>query len=208
MMKLSEWITRIGLILMVILSIYFSVNIWLNSAKKIPEMKSGSQVTTAVNEKAIGDVYLPLQLIRIADGKAMQSNRETLISNVQNDIKMATFGKLTQVVTKNAEQLKRYNQMEQGIELLYQGPFLISDYASIYNLSINFTNFNELTDQYFTKIQLDFNENKIRFLDYDQSNVYEAPMTVNKARLMGIINKEGLQYQDVSENTLTKQGQC
>lgn len=207
MMKLSEWITRIGLILMVILSIYFSVNIWLNSAKKIPEMKSGSQVTTAVNEKAIGDVYLPLQLIRIADGKAMQSNRETLISNVQNDIKMATFGKLTQVVTKNAEQLKRYNQMEQGIELLYQGPFLISDYASIYNLSINFTNFNELTDQYFTKIQLDFNENKIRFLDYDQANVYEAPMTVNKARLMGIINKEGLQYQDVSENTLTKQGQ-
>ena len=186
MMKLSEWITRIGLILMVILSIYFSVNIWLNSAKKIPEMKSGSQVTTAVNEKAIGDVYLPLQLIRIADGKAMQSNRETLISNVQNDIKMATFGKLTQVVTKNAEQLKRYNQMEQGIELLYQGPFLISDYASIYNLSINFTNFNELTDQYFTKIQLDFNENKIRFLDYDQANVYEAPMTVNKARLMGI----------------------
>ena len=205
MMKLSEWITRIGLILMVILSIYFSVNIWLNSAKKIPEMKSGSQVTTAVNEKAIGDVYLPLQLIRITDGKAMQSNRETLISNVQNDIKMATFGKLTQVVTKNAEQLKRYNQMEQGIELLYQGPFLISDYASIYNLSINFTNFNELTDQYFTKIQLDFNENKIRFLDYDQANVYEAPMTVNKARLMGIINKEGLQYQDVSENTLTKQ---
>ena len=179
MMKLSEWITRIGLILMVILSIYFSVNIWLNSAKKIPEMKSGSQVTTAVNEKAIGDVYLPLQLIRITDGKAMQSNRETLISNVQNDIKMATFGKLTQVVTKNAEQLKRYNQMEQGIELLYQGPFLISDYASIYNLSINFTNFNELTDQYFTKIQLDFNENKIRFLDYDQANVYEAPMTVN-----------------------------
>ena len=44
-------------------------------------------------------IYL-LQLIRITDGKAMQSNRETLISNVQNDIKMATFGKLTQVVTK------------------------------------------------------------------------------------------------------------
>jgi len=95
MMKLSEWITRIGLILMVILSIYFSVNIWLNSAKRIPEMKSGSQVTTAVNEKAIGDVYLPLQLIRITDGKAMQSNRETLISNVQNDIKMAMQSNLS-----------------------------------------------------------------------------------------------------------------
>ncbi|MGH2335428.1 YycH family regulatory protein, partial [Enterococcus faecalis] len=53
MMKLSEWITRIVLILMVILSIYFSVNICLNSAKKIPEMKSVSQVTTAINEKAI-----------------------------------------------------------------------------------------------------------------------------------------------------------
>ncbi len=90
--------------------------------------------------------------------------------------------------------------MEQGIELLYQGPFLISDYASIYNLSINFTNFNELTDQYFYENSIGF-LTKIRyvFLDYDQANVYEAPMTVNKARLMGIINKEGLQYQDVSE---------
>ena len=61
-----------------------------------------------------------------------------------------------------------------------------------------------MTDQYFTKIQLILT--KIRYvLDYDQR---QAPMTVNKARLMGIINKEGLQYQDVSENTPTKQGQC
>ena len=67
----------------------FSVNIWLNSAKNTRN-EVGSQVTTAVNEKAIGDVYLPLQLIRITDGKAMQSNRETLISNVQND--KNTFG--------------------------------------------------------------------------------------------------------------------
>lgn len=42
MMKLLEWIIRIGLILMVILSIYFLVNIWLNFVKKILEMKLGS----------------------------------------------------------------------------------------------------------------------------------------------------------------------
>ena len=125
-------------------------------------MKSGSQVTTAVNEKAIGDVYLPLQLIRITDGKAMQSNRETLISNVQNDIKMATFGKLTQVVTKMQSNLSATTKWNKALNFFIK-VLLISDYASIYNLSINFTNFNELTDQYFTKIQLDFNENKIRF---------------------------------------------
>ena len=115
-------------------------------------MKSGSQVTTAV-KKAIGDVYLPLQLIRITDGKAMQSNRETLISNVQNDIKMATFGKLTQVVTKMQSNLSATTKWNKALNFFIK-VLLISDYASIYNLSINFTNFNELTDQYFTKIQL------------------------------------------------------
>lgn len=91
--------------------------------QKIPEMKSGSQVTTAVNEKAIGDVYLPLQLIRITDGKAMQSNRETLISNVQNDIKMATFGKLTQVVTKMQSNLSATTKWNKALNFFIKVPF-------------------------------------------------------------------------------------
>lgn len=91
--------------------------------QKIPEMKSGSQVTTAVNEKAIGDVYLPLQLIRITDGKAMQSNRETLISNVQNDIKMATFGKLTQVVTKMQSNLSATIKWTKVLNFFIKVPF-------------------------------------------------------------------------------------
>ena len=86
-------------------------------------MKSGSQVTTAVNEKAIGDVYLPLQLIRITDGKAMQSNRETLISNVQNDIKMATFGKLTQVVTKMQRNLSATTKWNKALNFFIKVPF-------------------------------------------------------------------------------------
>lgn len=86
-------------------------------------MKSGSQVTTAVNEKAIGDVYLPLQLIRITDGKAMQSNRETLISNVQNDIKMATFGKLTQVVTKMQSNLSATTKWNKALNFFIKVPF-------------------------------------------------------------------------------------
>ena len=86
-------------------------------------MKSGSQVTTAVNEKAIGDVYLPLQLIRITDGKAMQSNRETLISNVQNDIKMATFGKLTQVVTKMQSNLSATIKWTKVLNFFIKVPF-------------------------------------------------------------------------------------
>ena len=83
----------------------------------------------------------------------MQSNRETLISNVQNDIKMATFGKLTQVVTKMQSNLSATIKWTKVLNFFIK-VLLISDYASIYNLSINFTNFNELTDQYFTKIQL------------------------------------------------------
>ena len=64
-----------------------------------------------------------LQLIRITDGKAMQSNRETLISNVQNDIKMATFGKLTQVVTKMQSNLSATTKWNKALNFFIKVPF-------------------------------------------------------------------------------------
>ena len=64
-----------------------------------------------------------LQLIRITDGKAMQSNRETLISNVQNDIKMATFGKLTQVVTKMQSNLSATIKWTKVLNFFIKVPF-------------------------------------------------------------------------------------
>lgn len=199
-MKLSEKITRFGLIVMVLLSIYFSMSIWLNSSRKEPDIKEESQIATTVNEKAATDVYLPLNLVRVENSKAMMNNSENLISSVQNELKSGTFGKVTQVVTENEEQFKRYGKLEQGIELLYEGPFLLSEYISVYNLSLSLANFDSGTEQYFARIQLDFKQNKIRFLDYDQKNVYEATMTVNTERLTGLVNKDGLQYNEIIDN--------
>ena len=53
----------------------------------------------------------------------MQSNRETLISNVQNDIKMATFGKLTQVVTKMQSNLSATIKWTKVLNFFIKVPF-------------------------------------------------------------------------------------
>ena len=53
----------------------------------------------------------------------MQSNRETLISNVQNDIKMATFGKLTQVVTKMQSNLSATTKWNKALNFFIKVPF-------------------------------------------------------------------------------------
>jgi regulatory protein YycH of two-component signal transduction system YycFG len=196
-MKLSEKITRIGLIIMVLLSIYFSMSIWLSTSRKEPNIKEESQLTSTVNESTATDVFLPLNLIRIENGKTVVNNSENLISAVQHELKSASFGKLAEVVTKNAEQMKKYTKIEQGIELLYEGPFLISEYCSIYHLNIDLSDFEDTTDQYFTKIQVDFKQQKLRFIDTHQSNVYETAVKVDKEEIMTLLNKEGIQYNEM-----------
>lgn len=95
-MKIAERIVRIGLIFLVLLSMYFSVSIWTSSSKKDQSVKTDAQTTTAVvNERMDTDVFLPLRLVRMQNGTSEMNNSENLITNVQNEIKHSTFGLLT-----------------------------------------------------------------------------------------------------------------
>ncbi|EOH99605.1 hypothetical protein UAW_00757 [Enterococcus haemoperoxidus ATCC BAA-382] len=198
-MKITEKIVRFGLIFLVLLSLYFSVSIWLSSSKKEQPIKNDSQLTTAVvNERVDTDVFLPLRLIRMQDGKSEMNTSENLITNIQNEIKHSSFGNLMQTVVGDSEQFEKNLSMEQGFELLYEGPFLLSEYISVYNLGLKSADIS-IDDSYFTCIQVDLTHNKIRFLDFNRKDVYEASITIDTEKVLTLMNKVGIQYSQISE---------
>ncbi|WP_430607807.1 hypothetical protein IGJ55_001330 [Enterococcus sp. AZ170] len=198
-MKIAERIVRIGLIFLVLLSMYFSVSIWTSSSKKDQSVKTDAQTTTAVvNERMDTDVFLPLRLVRMQNGTSEMNNSENLITNVQNEIKHSTFGLLTQTVQGDGEQFDKHLLINQGFELLYEGPFLLSEYLSVYDLDLKTTELNA-DEIFFTCIQVDLDQSKIRFLDFSRKDVYEAQITINREKVLSLMNKVGVQYNPISE---------
>lgn len=198
-MKIVERIIRISLIFLVLLSMYFSVSIWTSSSKKDQPVKNNSQLATAVvNERMDTDVFLPLRLVRMQNGKSEMNNSENLITNVQNEIKHSSFGSLVQSVQGDTEQFEKLLTTDQGFELLYEGPFLLSEYISVYNLDLKLTSLNP-DEISFTCIQVDLTQNKIRFLDFNRKDVYEASIAIDNEKILNLMNKVGVQYNLISE---------
>lgn len=200
-MKATEKIVRIGLILCVLLSLYFSVSIWVSSSKKEQPVKNDPKLATAVvNERIETDVFLPLCLIRRQDGNSKMNNSENLITTIQKEIKKSTFGELVQTVQGNSEQFEKYLLMDQGFELLYEGSFLLSEYVSVYNVDFELIDINGGSeDIFFTNLQVDLSQNKIRFLDFSRKNVYEASISIDQEKVLALMNREDLQYNQISE---------
>ncbi|WP_207696277.1 hypothetical protein DOK67_0003008 [Enterococcus sp. DIV0212c] len=199
-MKIMEKIVRIGLVFLVLLSVYFSMSIWVSSSKKEQPVTSDPKLaTTVVNERIDTDVFLPLRLVRMQDGKSEMNNSENLITNIQNEIKHSTFGKLERIVQGNSEQFEKYLSMDKGFELLYEGQFLLSEYISVYKLDLDLTGINDGEDIFFTCIQVDLNQNKIRFLDFIRKDVYEAPISIDNEKVLTLMNRVGTQYNQISD---------
>lgn len=206
-MKISEKLIRIGLVLLILLSLYFTFNIWLSSSKKEQPLAGENQIATAVNERSIVDVFQPLKLVKIKENDAQITSNENLISSVQAEIRRAEFGKLVPVVNQNAEEFEHYLAFDSGIELLYEESFLLSEYISIYKLKMDLSGVGGGENVYFTKIQLDFTEGKIRFFNFSNKNIYEATLSISNKKLKDLLEKEGIQYYPVKRSTGTAEKQ-
>lgn len=204
-MKITEKFLRIGLIFLVLLSLYFSMNIWVSSAKKEQPLKTETQVPTVVNERANTDVFLPLRLARMVDGQTEMNNSENLIASVQTEIKKSSFGPLAQIVTEDAIGFNQFLTIEKGIELIYDGPFSIQEYLSIYDLDLDHSVLSNDTQTLFNCIQIDLNQQKIRFLDFSGKNVYEAPISINGEDLLAILNKTSAPYTKIANQKIIEE---
>lgn len=198
-MNILDKVTRFGLLFLVLLSLFLSLNIWISSSKKETADTEDASITTQINERTSKEVFMPLRLIRKHDNKMQLSNSENLITNIQNEIEKSSFENISQIVKGNMGQFQQQQEIEDGFELFYEGKFLLSEYIDVFKLSLS-----EMSpakeDIYFTKLQIDLAKEVIRFFDYEHFNVYEAHCTINRTNINKILDKEGIQYQTATSN--------
>lgn len=202
--KNSEKIIRIALVIAVLLSIYFSINIWLNPSKKERSTLNDSTGKTAVvNERLDVDVFLPLRLVRIQEDGTEINTSENLITNIQNEISISSFGSLSKKIFENEDQFKQFMKMDQGFELLYEGNFSLSEYIDVYELNMNVSTIKKLESILFSCVQVDLLNKKIRFCDFENKEIYEASIEIDTENVNNLMNKVSSEYYKVSnEQTL------
>lgn len=205
--KNSEKIIRIALIISVLLSIYFSINIWLNPSKKERlTLNDSTGKATVVNERLDIDAFLPLRLVRIKENNTEINTSENLITNIQNEISSSSFGSLSKKNFENEEKFKQSMEMNQGFELLYEGSFSLSEYLDVYRLDMNVSTIKKLENILFNCLQVDLLGEKIRFCDFENKEIYEATIEINTENVNNLMNKVGSEYYNVSnEQPLTYQ---
>lgn len=188
-MKISEKVIRTGLILMIALSLYFSYIIWLSPAGKtsIDLDESNSQVIDSQNSRKESEVFLPLHVTWLHSDFIRETNSENLVSRLQTVIEGARFGKVSEIVNGDEEKFNKMKAIEEGIEFTYNAPLLLSEYKEAFQLNLDFTNLaNRMETIYFTRIQFDEKNEKVRFINYDNHSIYETKLSVDWASL----NKE------------------
>ncbi|HAP7495899.1 TPA: hypothetical protein IVO98_000941, partial [Enterococcus faecium] len=181
-MRISEKVVRIGLILMVALSIYFSYAIWLSPAGKssINVDETNTQMIESQSNRKTSEVFLPLHVTWHHSGMIQETNSENLVYRLQLIIDKARFGKLSEVVSGDKSQFEQVKNLNSGFELAYNAPFLLREYKEAFDLDLDVSNLaKESENMYFTRIQFDQGNKKIRFLNYSNHLVYEANISLN-----------------------------
>lgn len=146
-MKISEKVVRIGLILMIALSIYFSYVIWLSPAGKTSIIEeSNSQMIDSQNFRKASEVFLPLHVTWLDAGQIKETNSENLVSHLQTIIEKSRFGKITEIVKGDKEKFNKAKTIEEGLEFTYNAPLLLSEYKEAFHLSLDFSNLDERID--------------------------------------------------------------
>lgn len=183
-MKISERIIRIGLIALIILSFYLSYMIWLS-----PTARSSLQtakhtdrvVNTTQNIRKATDIFLPLRLVWVnGEDDIKQTSSDTLITEVQDLVNKASFGTPEKKSYDSDENFLADVDIKHGVELSYFGPFLVKEYAEMFNLNLAL---DKLQDVYFTKVQINFDNHQIRFINMRRHQIVEVPITIDEMKI-------------------------
>lgn len=179
-MKVSEKMIRLGLIVMVALSFYFSYMIWLNPTgyDRSVEQATDTVNTSIQTYKQKSDLFLPLYLTWIHQDEVKETNSETLIRDVQGLLSDAQVNDLT-VQNYDSKSFSEAATLDEGVTLAYYTPFLLNDYAETFDVELALGD-NEANKMAFSRIQIDLKENKIQFVNLEESRIIEGKIDWDK----------------------------
>lgn len=198
-MKISERVIRFALIFLIALSLVLSYNIWLSPASKGEVATSGNSVVTDTkNYRKESDSFLPLRLIYTKNGSAQGTQSENVISQIQSKLTSDVSAELRLVVNGSEKTFEGYKKLSNGFELIYEGNFLLSDFLDIYNFDIS--NDDTADGFYFTRVQVDFDQKKVNFMNYKAHEVYQLTFTGLEDTYENIISEKGVDLTNMTNS--------
>ncbi|MGM0213463.1 YycH family regulatory protein [Enterococcus sp. AZ109] len=193
-MSFSEKFMRLILAGLILLSLFFTYSIWISPAGRTPSIDSSSQVlNNEQNYTKATDAFLPLRGIWDLDGGHFQTNSENLLATLQARLTESTYGEL-KIVANSETEAAEYYQLANGVELNYEGPFSLAEYVKVFDIPLDLSGIDDEETITFGKIQLDSDNQKIRFLDYQKHVVYEASISTDFQKIQEIYHQNADRY--------------
>ncbi|WP_430611254.1 YycH family regulatory protein [Enterococcus sp. DIV0876] len=188
-MRISEKVIRVGLILMIALSFYFSYMIWLNPTghSSVTDDADTTVNPSVQTYKQKSDLFLPLYLTWREDNEIKETNSETLIREIQGKIDQASISDLVVTTYEDETNFAKAISLSQGIALNYYTPFYLKDYEETFEMDLSFANKEAGTDLPFDRIQFDVAADTIQFIDLDNQRVIEGTIDWNKTEVKGLL---------------------
>ncbi|MDC0752074.1 YycH family regulatory protein [Enterococcus innesii] len=188
-MRISEKIIRVGLIVMIALSFYFSYMIWLNPTGF---NNASTETDTGVNPsvqtyKQKSDLFLPLYLTWNDEEDIKETNSEAVTREIQEVINEATISDLTLRTYGEEQAFSKAQEVDQGISLNYYTTFYLKDYEKTFDKELSLEDESETEDFPFSRIQFDLEENTIQFVDFTHQRVVRGKIDWDKSQVKHLL---------------------
>jgi len=205
-MKFSKYFLWVGLALMIILSFYLSYLIWANPTIEGQTLVEETEESHAHDEEeeedyiAAEDVFLPIKAVYKSEDQIQASNSENLLEDLQTDLSQASFNSLNVQSYDSTEQLVQQTRISDGIEMDYASSFPLEKYIDFFNLELTNEENEEINSVTFQLIQIDFTEEKIRFINKDEQLSAEADIQSSLDGMKDSLNEDSVDWYDVVQD--------
>src|SRR5699024_1731284 len=121
------------------------------------------------------DVFLPTRLVWMKSEEEIQMfSTEKAISTMHKELVKGRYGEVTVKTYEDDEAFLKDVDVVDAVEFNYFGSFQLYEYDKTYDLKMDLKDVDEGKDLYFSKVQVDFRNKVIRFINPRRHQIYQA----------------------------------
>lgn len=190
MSKLGENLLKIGVILMVLLSLFLSWKIWTKPANRSFQDRT-AKVKAVVQKKDMTEVYMPTKLFyHHGNGDHfLYSNKESTMTSLHEKIVSLEFGTARTMTTGQVESLTTQRDL---FNLVYPSAIPASLFINMNNLSISLPR--DSKNLMFNWLIMSLDDGKIYFVNYKNKLGVEVEVKGNISSITSILDAENNNY--------------
>lgn len=192
-MKIIDKFIRVGLIAMILLSLFLSWKILNNSDNKQVSKKQNQSSKNVTSLKQPTDVFLPVKLVYYnAEGKQLYSNKESLLQQLLRQlIDNSSNGAVGNQKTVNIINLKEAFDLSMSDDMPLNYFLAINKHDSASKVDKNLM---------FRRLVVAVGEPILYFLDNNNKEVYQMKLNFNTTDLKILLNDSDNRYIEVGNN--------